>query len=89
MMTTERPIFVPDHLAAEPDLLDGMRESCRELARMAKEQGVDLSPLFDLLAARVKREAAAIDKACPYLAEAHQSVMMQALIELKGPAEAT
>jgi hypothetical protein len=89
MMTTERPIFVPDHLAAEPDLLDELRENCRTLASMAAEQGVDLSPLFELLTARVRREAAALDKACPYLAESHQSVMMQALEALKGPAEAT
>jgi hypothetical protein len=86
--TGELSMFVPEYLAAEPDLPDRLRENCRALASLAKEQGVDVSPLIELLTARVRREAAALDKVCPYLAEAHQSVMMQAIEALRGPAEA-
>jgi hypothetical protein len=88
MTTGDRPMFVPEYLAPEPDLPDRLRENCRTFARMAAERGVDITPLFELLAARVKREAAALDRVCSHLAESHLDCMMQALSELKGPAEA-
>jgi hypothetical protein len=49
-----RPNFIPEH---DRDLPDRLRASCLELGRLAKEQGVDATPVWDEIIAQAREHA--------------------------------
>jgi hypothetical protein len=58
--------FVPKFIADnDPELPDRLRENSLRLARMAKEQGVDISGGWDAMMAWARERAAQIERSDP------------------------
>lgn len=75
--------FVPAFLSEDPALPGRLRGRCLALARMAQEQGVDLDPFWDSLMAKIRHNAAALDRVSPELAESFLDVHQRIIDECR------